>query len=191
MLASTSCITGDIDTLYSSLNDLNANVKSFEDSLTSSSLLAKLLTSQSKYKDAMDNCLSILSTLGEEFPQDVTLPMVLNELSVVQTTLANITVDQVKRLPRMVDKNKLYAMKFLSMLCACGIIANPLLVPILSCRSKWEFFKPILSPFHVLKQLSCISGEDYDRVWLLRRLHYWVCNYRVWIGKFKSLEISN
>mmetsp|Transcript_12564 Transcript_12564/g.27248 ORF Transcript_12564/g.27248 Transcript_12564/m.27248 type:complete len:1558 (+) Transcript_12564:111-4784(+) len=134
MSASISCIKGDIGAMASCLNETIANAKSFEDSLTSSSLLAKLLASSSKCGEAMGNCLLILSTLGEDFPQDVTLPMVLNELSVIQTTLANITVEQVKLIPRMTEKSKLYAMQFLSMLCSYSIIAKPMLVPILSCR---------------------------------------------------------
>jgi len=134
MSASISCINGDIGDMSSCLHEIIAHVKSFEDSLTASSLLSKLLAASSKYDEAMSNCLSILSALGEEFPEDITLPHVLNELSVIQTTLANISVDQVKRLSPMKDKPKLNAMKFLSMLCSYSIQAKPMLVPILSCR---------------------------------------------------------
>ncbi len=104
MSAKLSCITGDTTVLHSCLIETISRVKSFEDSLTASSLLIKLLASQSKYKDATENCLSILSTLGEELPQDVSLAMVISELSVLQTTLKDITVEQVKALPRMIDK---------------------------------------------------------------------------------------
>ena len=134
MSASISCINGDIGAMSSCLHQIIANVKSFEDSLTSSSLLAKLLAASSKYDEAISNCLSILSALGEEFPQEISLPIVLNELSVIQTTLATISVDQVKLLPQMTNKSKLNAMKFLSMLCSYSIQSKPMLVPILSCR---------------------------------------------------------
>jgi len=134
MSASISCIDGDVGAMSSCLNEIIANVKSFEDSLTSSSLLAKLLAASSKYGEAISNCILVLSTLGEEIPQDISLSMVLNELSVIQTTLANISADQVKLLPRMTEKSKLHAMKFLSMLCSYSIISKPMLVPILSCR---------------------------------------------------------
>ena len=106
------------------LHEIIANVKSFEDSLTSSSLLAKLLASSSKYKEAMGNCLSVLSNLGEEISPDVSFPVVQNELAVIQTTLATITLEQVKRLPPMTDQSKLNAMKFLSMLCMYSIISK-------------------------------------------------------------------
>ena len=134
MSASISCINGDTGNMSMSLNEIIANVKSFEDSLTSSILLAKLLAASSKFGEAMRNCLSVLSILGEEIPQDVTLQMVWDELSVIQTTLANISVEKVKLLPPMTDNSKLNAMKFLSMLCCYSIIAKPLLLPILSCR---------------------------------------------------------
>ena len=134
MSASVSCIFGDVDTMSSCLTDVVANVKSFEDSLTSSILLAKLLAASSKFDEAVNNVLTVLSNLGEDFPKDIDMTLVLSELSVLQTTLANITVEQVKLLPRMMDVTKLHAMKFLSMLCSYAIRSKPLLVPILSCR---------------------------------------------------------
>jgi len=134
MSASISCFNGETDDMASCLREVIANVRSFEDSLTSSSLLAKLLAASHKYPEAIKNCLSILSALGEEFPEEISLPFVLSELSVIQTTLANISVNQVKLLPEMTDKSKLNAMKFLSMLCSYSIQSKPMLVPILSCR---------------------------------------------------------
>mmetsp|Transcript_37833 Transcript_37833/g.66339 ORF Transcript_37833/g.66339 Transcript_37833/m.66339 type:complete len:448 (+) Transcript_37833:2-1345(+) len=134
MSASVSGFNGDVGALTVCLNEIIINVKSFEDSLTASSLLAKLLAASGKYDEAMRNCLSILSALGEEFPQDIDISIVLNELSVIQTTLANITVDQVKLLPPMTNTSKLHVMKFLSMLCIYSVISKPMLLPLLSCR---------------------------------------------------------
>ena len=128
------------NTLFSSLillADIDNNIyQSFDDSLKSSSLLAKLLASSSKYTEAIQTCLSVLQHLGEEVSPDVDLETVTNELEVIQTTLANITLDQVKSLPKMSDKYKLHAMQFMSMLLPYAIISKPMLVPILSCRSK-------------------------------------------------------
>lgn len=120
--------------MSSCLNEIISNVRSFEDSLTSSSLLAKLLASSARYDEAMENCLTVLRNLGEEVNPDVNLSIVMEELAVLQTTLANITIDQVRALPKMTDKHKLYSMQFLSMLCMYSIISKPMLVPILSCR---------------------------------------------------------
>ncbi len=136
--ASVSCMDGDIASMSSRLNEVITNVKSFDDSLTSSSLLAKLLASSSKYTEAIQTCLSVLQNLGQEFSPDVdpSLEAVTNELEVVQTTLANITLDQVKSLPKMTHKYKRHAMKFMSMLSTYAIISKPMLVPLLSCRSE-------------------------------------------------------
>jgi len=120
--------------MSSCLHEVISNVNSFEDSLTSSGLLAMLLAASSRYQEAISNCLSILSSLGEEFPREINLGTVLNELAVIQNTLANISVGQVKLLPAMADKTKLNAMKFLSMVCSYSIQSKPMLVPILSCR---------------------------------------------------------
>ena len=134
MSASVSCINGDTADMQQCLNEIICYVKSFEDSLTASGLLTKLLAASSKYSEAIENCLSVLSTLGEDFPQDDDLSFVLNELSVIQATLVDITVEKVKILPKMMDKSKLHAMRFMSMLCSFAIISKPFLVPILACR---------------------------------------------------------
>eukprot|EP00581_Thalassiosira_minuscula_P014649 CAMPEP_0183717158 /NCGR_PEP_ID=MMETSP0737-20130205/10846_1 /TAXON_ID=385413 /ORGANISM="Thalassiosira miniscula, Strain CCMP1093" /LENGTH=1487 /DNA_ID=CAMNT_0025946545 /DNA_START=29 /DNA_END=4489 /DNA_ORIENTATION=+ len=134
MSASVSCFNGDTGAMSLCLNEIIANVQNFEDSLTANSLLAKLLAASSRYNEAMSNCLSILSTFGEEFPKDIDNTIVLNELSIIQATLKNITVDQVKQLPLMTCKSKLNAMKFLSMLSIYSVIAKPMLLPLLSCR---------------------------------------------------------
>lgn len=135
MSASISCTQGDTDSMASCLHKVIANVKSFEDSLTSSSLLAKMLAASSKYAEATDNCLAILSALGEEFPKDINLPTALSELTVIRSTLSNIDVDMVLGLPRMTDKNKLHAMKFLSMMCAYGVQqASYMTLPLYCCR---------------------------------------------------------
>lgn len=140
--ASISCMCGDKGTMKTSLYQVIHHIKSFEDSLEPSLLLAKLLVSQSKFKEAIFNMLDVLKNLGEEFPDEVSLKSggalmhleLQNELSIIQKSLANITVDQVKILPRMTDTSKLNAMRFLSLLCTSSVISQPLLTPLLSCR---------------------------------------------------------
>lgn len=133
--ASVSCMHGDTSTLLSCVNEIMANVKSFDDGLFATSLTVKYLASCSKYDEAISKCLSVLSSLGEDISLDsVGLPDVHNELAVIQTTLANISVEQVKALPPMTDKNKLHAMKFLSMLCMYVIYSAPKKVPLLATK---------------------------------------------------------
>ena len=134
MSASVSCMHGDITKMSTCLDEISSHARTFYDSLKASSLLVKLLASSSKFEEARSNCLMILSNLGEVFPSEVSLPRVLNELSTIQVSLKNITHDQMKLLPRMTDRSKLNAMKFLNMLCMYSIISKPMLLPLLSCR---------------------------------------------------------
>ena len=76
MSASVSCISGDNSTMSICLEAVLSHVMTFEDSLKASSMLAKLLASNSKYDDARSNCLDILRKLGEDFPSEVSLPLV-------------------------------------------------------------------------------------------------------------------
>lgn len=134
MSASVSCLNGDISDMQHRLNEIFSHTQSFEDSLTASGLLSKLLAASSKFTEAMDKCLSVLSTLGEKFPEDPDKTLVLSELAVIQTTLANISVSQVKLLPKMTDKSKLHTMRFLSTVGLYAISRKPLLIPMVACR---------------------------------------------------------
>jgi len=134
MSASVSCMLGDITKMSTCLGEISSHARTFADSLKASSLLAKLLASSSKFEEARSNCLIILSNLGEAFPSDVGFPLVLNELSLIETLLRNITRNQIKQLPPMTDRNKLNAMKFLNMLCMYSGISKPMLLPLFSCR---------------------------------------------------------
>ena len=132
MSASVSCMHGDITKMSTCLDEISSHARTFDDSLKASSLLVKLLASLSKFEEARSNCLIILSNLGEVFPSEINLPLVLNELSLIQTTLKDITSNQIKLLTPMTDRNKLNAMKFLNMLCMYSNISKPMLLPLLT-----------------------------------------------------------
>ena len=134
MSASLSCMHGDISAMSTCLDEILSHAKTFDDSLTASSLLVKLLASSSKFEEARSNCLMILSNLGEVFPTEVSLPRVLNQISAIQTALTNITVDQIKLLPPMTDKRKLTALKFMNMLSSLSFMSKPMLLPFVSSR---------------------------------------------------------
>ena len=134
MHSSVTFMRGDTDALSSSLEQILSHTASFEDGLSASALLAKLLASQFKYKECISNCLDILSSLGEEFPAEVTHSVVMGVLSAMKPIMSELTVERVKQLPRMSDGTKRRAMQFLGMLCTFCNIANPLLLPLLSCR---------------------------------------------------------
>ena len=135
MSAEISCMRGDIDQMSPCLDQVLLNARSFDDSLKASSLLIRLLVSQSKYDDAMGNCLTILSNLGEVFPEEMgSLVLNLNELLKLHSTLRNVTSGQFTQLPKMTSHNKLWAMKFMDFLCKISVISKPGLLPFLSCR---------------------------------------------------------
>ena len=134
MSASVSFMHGDITKMSTCLGEISSHARTFDDSLKASSLLVKLLASSSKFEEARSNCLIILSNFGEVFPSEVSLLHVINELPYMQTSLRNITHDQIKLLPQMADRRKLNAMKFLNMPCMYSVISKPMLLPLLSCR---------------------------------------------------------
>jgi len=131
MSASISFMQGDTNMMSS---EILSHTKTFDDSLKATSLRIKLLASQTKFEDAISNCLVILSDLGEEIPLGTSLPSVLNELSIIRASLTNLSHEEVKLLPRMGDGNKLTCMKMLNLLSQYSIISKPMLLPVVSVR---------------------------------------------------------
>jgi len=125
---------GNIACMASCLEEILSHVRVFGDSLKALSLLVKIFASSSKFEEARSTCLMVLRHLGEEFPCEINPLVFQNELSLMQNTLRNVTSNQIKLLPRMRDKNKLNAMKFLNMLCMYSNISNPMMQPLSSWR---------------------------------------------------------
>ena len=134
MSASLCYSCGETSEMTSCLQETLDHAKTFEDSLNAAAMLARLLTSSHKPKDAMTNCLDILTQLGEEFPAQPDPEVLQNKLSEIRQLLLALTADQMKSLPAMTDTSKLQAMKFLGMLCEISVIAAPKLLPLLSVR---------------------------------------------------------
>lgn len=134
MAAQASCTKGDTLHLSDYLDEILSHSRCFEDSLTASSLLVKLLASTQKFNDAISNCLVILANMGHDFPTEVELDLALSKLTELQASLSKISRDTLKQLPRMTDRSKLNAMKFMSLLCQYCIIAKPELLALVSFR---------------------------------------------------------
>ena len=117
MSASIAAMHGDTAKLSTCLDEILSHARVFGDSLKALSLLIQLLGSTSRYEEARNKCLMVLSALGEEFPREIDLRLVQNELSLMRNLLKHTTIDQLKLLPPMRDENKLNAMKFMNMLC--------------------------------------------------------------------------
>lgn len=134
MSASVACMRGDIGMMSSCIDGILAHAKTFDDSLKASELLVQMLMSQSKFNDATSNCLAILKEFGEEFPSDLSFRLVQSELTKTKTLLQNVTHDQIKRLPRMTDRNRLNSMKFFTQLRQVSNHSKPMLQPLIACR---------------------------------------------------------
>ena len=134
MSASLCYMCGDTAKMSSCLDEILTHANVFEDCLNASAMFARLLSSLSKHREAITNCLDILAKLGEEFPSQPDLAIVQNKLSEIQPLLLSLTADKMKALPAMTDTTKLQAMKFLGMLCEISLMAAPFLLPLLSVR---------------------------------------------------------
>jgi len=135
MSASVSFMRGDQNAISSCINEILSNAKSFDDSLKASVLLVRLLGSSLKFEKARKHCLKILSKLGEDLPSTTSVPRVLDKVSKIQTLLRNgITHKWIQQLPRMMEKNKINAMKFMNMLCMYSVLSKPLCLPLVSFR---------------------------------------------------------
>ena len=132
MSASLSYMCGDTTKMSSCLDEILAHANTFEDSLNTSAMLARLLTSSHKHNAAISNSLDILAKLGKEFPLEPDLAIVQSKLSKVQPLLLTLTADRMKALHPMTNISRLQAMKFLGMLGEISVMAAPMLLPLLS-----------------------------------------------------------
>ena len=132
--AKVSCMRGDNTTMSKCLDTILYQAQTFDDTLTASSLLIKLLVSNSKFDHALANCIAILSSLGEPISMEVDPSHVKEDLLWIQTALKIITYDNMKSLPAMTDRKKLLSMQFLSMLRKVCTHAKPMLLPSVGAR---------------------------------------------------------
>jgi predicted ATPase len=174
MSASISCIHGDADSLTTCLEEILSHTRTFDDGLTASSLLAKLLASRSKFDEARCNCLAILSSLGVDIPDDVTHFVAMNELTLMQETLRKITREKITSLLPMTNKAMLTAMKFCNMLCMYSM-SKPLLLPLVSCRMirltlEYGFCDDSIVGFALAGYSMFVFTEEIQLAWKLGRV---------------------
>ena len=122
------------DAVFNRLDDILSNAASFEDSLNSRVLKAKLLASQAKYDDAIDGIVETLAILGESFPKEITSSLVMDEINAMTPMLEGLTKEKISKLPIMTDKVKLKAMNFLDLLLTLSNSSSPMLMHLVSCR---------------------------------------------------------
>ena len=113
MSAVVDLMDGNVETVSMKLDCILSNSKSFDDSLNARALRAKFLASQGQFGEAIQEIVGVLSNLGEDFPGDIASSYLLNEISVTQTILKDISKDTLLNLPPMQDMQKLNTMKFM------------------------------------------------------------------------------
>jgi len=121
------------ENVSSRLDDILSNAKCFGDTIKSRELLLKVIASRGEYAESTSQCLSTLSKLGENFPKEIESSKVTKEIVRTMALLKDITKDDIRKLPLMTNPSKLYAMKFLSMLCTLSLTSRKNLCHLASC----------------------------------------------------------
>lgn len=125
---------GNADATLKRLQSILQHARTFEDTLNASVLLSKFMGSRGNYAEAINNCLGILSNLGETFPNEIDSTIVSSSVAETKQLLANITKEQISQYPVLNDPSKLNAMKFMSLLMLYAVAHKPSLMPIVSNR---------------------------------------------------------
>ena len=125
---------GIVKTVSSRLNEILSNA-SYDDSMTARVLRARFLVSQTQYKDATKGILDVLSSLGEDFPEEINEEAVSRDINAIIPILDGVTTEKILGLPTLTDKTKLNAMKFMDLLTTFILnISSPLLMHLVACR---------------------------------------------------------
>ena len=113
MSAVVSFMDGKVETVSTRLDSILSNAKSFDDTLNSRALKAKLLASQGLFVESVEEVFGVLLNFGEQFPGDVTLSHLKSEINATQSLLKDTSVDTFLNLPPITDKRKLITMNFM------------------------------------------------------------------------------
>jgi len=116
---------GHVENMESRLGAILSNARSFEDTLKAKRLHLKMISSRGDYAEATRQCLTVLSKLGEHFPERIDSSVVNDEISRTESLLKDVTKDHLMRLPVMTDKSKTFSMAFLNMLCTFSMFSQP------------------------------------------------------------------
>lgn len=100
-------ITGDFTRLCNLVNEPLASAKSFEDKLPIYNNLVRALTASGKLKEAFNQCVDVLSQLGQNLPSESS-PSIFKESFVeVKALLHEKSIKDIVSLPEMKDERKL------------------------------------------------------------------------------------
>jgi len=116
------------------LDDIFSNATSLRDKLKAYGLHLKIIASRGQYAESTSLCLSILAGLGEEFPEVIKASLVTEEIKEIESSLKDVTKDEILSFPAMTDTSKLHSMRFLSMLSTLTMFTQPHICHLSSCH---------------------------------------------------------
>jgi len=125
-------VDGDVEHASSRLDVILSNVNIPTDKLKAQGLYMKMIASRGEYAEATNQCLEILSQFGLQFPKDIELSKVANEINRTKELLKDVTKDQILRLPKMTENPK-NCMKILNLMCDWALFERPMLCNLASC----------------------------------------------------------
>lgn len=137
LVAVTSFMDGNVDSVPGRLHDILSNAKSLDDELNARALLAKSYLAQGSAALGLKCIMEILRGLGETFatlPTDVTQSQVVGEIQPLLPKLREITKERILSLPAMTDARKQTAMKFMTLLISICYFSSQMFAHLLSCR---------------------------------------------------------
>ena len=125
---------GKVELVWDLIQEILHNGKSFNDTMNTRVLQAKILVHQEQYSVATNGVIDILSRLGEEFPKEIEQQDVLREIKATTVLLNGVTKESMLDLPAIADDQKHKAMKFMGLLVIFCNFSSPMLVHLLACR---------------------------------------------------------
>ncbi len=131
--AESSAILADYQSMDQWINQVIHRAKKWADKLDSHIIKMQALTTQNLLLEAIAYGESLLQQLGVSFPQEVTPEILNQEIQEINEIISDRTLEELLKLPPMVDADKLAMMKIaVRMIPACYIASSPLF-PLLAC----------------------------------------------------------
>ena len=125
------------------------------------------LGARDKLSEAKAHCIIVLKKLGEVFPKKPTKAHVVLAVLKLRKRITGVTDEELLRLPKMSDVNKLAVMQILNVMFLNVYFADPLLAPLVAVRMVILSLDHGLSSissagFAIFGALSCSCGSDIE-----------------------------
>lgn len=130
-LAIASFMEDHVDIMTECLTKVMANATSFDDTIEARILMAQYQGSSAQHSEVISTCLETLALLGEDLPSEINLADLTTQLKTTRTQMKDLSTESFFSMPKMADSTKVYAMKFMSIMCNYALISKPLLFALL------------------------------------------------------------